>query len=265
VKSVDPKNLILKLGFPRDRAELIHSFIGGSALHGIKLPGTDDTDVYGVYVEKPWLALGIEELDHFVASTAPQDRRNISRDTDVTCYSLRKWAILATQGNPTILHFVFTPPRPGESAWARTVKQRRIFLARSHAKKYAGYAVSQLKRLHGSGKHGARPEYSGEAGYDTKAAMHALRLLYEGIELMQEQQVTLPRPAKERKLLLGVRRGEWPEEQVHEHGARLLELLETTAKSSPLPDCVDRKQISELVGEIYLAKWGKRLRALCDE
>lgn len=31
-----------------DRAEIIHAFIGECALHGVKLRGTDDTDVYGI-------------------------------------------------------------------------------------------------------------------------------------------------------------------------------------------------------------------------
>jgi hypothetical protein len=35
------------LGFPKEVAEIIHAFVGGSALHGVKLHGTDETDVYG--------------------------------------------------------------------------------------------------------------------------------------------------------------------------------------------------------------------------
>jgi hypothetical protein len=45
--SLEPLQLILALGFPLDRADIIHAFVGGSALHGVKLSGTDDTDVYG--------------------------------------------------------------------------------------------------------------------------------------------------------------------------------------------------------------------------
>jgi hypothetical protein len=52
-KPVEPRELIRALVFPSDRADVIHAFVGGSALHGIKLQGTDDTDVYGIYIEKP--------------------------------------------------------------------------------------------------------------------------------------------------------------------------------------------------------------------
>ena len=257
-KSTEPKKLILTLGFPSDRADIIHAFVGGSALHGVKLRGTDDTDVYGIYIEKPWLALGMESLDHFTASTSPQTRRNVASDVDVMCYSLRRWASLAAKGNPTILHSLYTPADSGETEWASILERREIFLARTHAKKYLGYADAQLKRMcgqRGAGKHGQRPEIVGKFGYDTKAAMHTLRLLYEGIELMKEHWVTLPRAARERDLLLAVRRGEWSEERVIRHANRLMKTLQESAESSSLPEMADLRQVSDLVSDIYLQHW----------
>jgi predicted nucleotidyltransferase len=196
--SVSPKDLILALGFPTDRAVLIHAFIGGSALHGIKLEGTDDTDVTRSTLEKPWLALGLDGMEHFVASTSPQTRRNVANDVDLMCYSLRKWARLAAAGNPTLLHSLFTPAAEGETEWSTILKHREIFLACTHRRKYLGYADPQLKRMsgvRGAGKHGQRPAIIETFGYDTKAAMHTLRLLYEGIKLMKDHCVTLPRPS----------------------------------------------------------------------
>jgi predicted nucleotidyltransferase len=259
-KTTEPKKLILALGFPSDRADIIHAFVGGSALHGVKLQGMDDTDVYGIYVEKPWLALGLESLEHFVASTSPQTRRNSASDVDVICYSLRRWASLAAKGNPTILHSLFTPGDPDEAEWSSILERREIFLARTHARKYLGYAEAQLKRMcgqRGKGKHGQRPEIIGEFGYDTKAAMHTLRLLYEGIELMKDRHVTLPRASRERDLLLGVRQGEWSEERVIRHANRLMKTLQESAEVSSLPETVDLTSVSKLVGRIYLQHWAR--------
>ncbi len=256
--SPSPKQLILKMGFPQSQAEIIHAFVGGSALHGVKLPGTDDTDVYGIYIERPWLALGIDGMEHFVTSTSPQTRRNVASDVDVTCYSLRKWAKLTAKGNPTIIHSLFTAADQGEEEWSTILRRRRIFLARSHARRYMGYADAQLKRmrgLRGTGKHGQRPEIIQEFGYDTKAAMHTLRLLYEGIELMKEHRVTLPRLGAERELLLQVRRGEWSQDRVVRHANRLFLNLEEASRSSSLPEMVDFKKISKLVGELYVRNW----------
>jgi predicted nucleotidyltransferase len=263
LKSAEPRELIAALGFAADRAEIIHAFIGGSALHGVKLHGTDDTDVYGIYIEKPWLALGIDHMEHFVASTSPYDRRNVASDTDVMCYSLRKWAGLAAKGNPTLLHSLFTPAGPGEEEWSTILERRQIFLARTHARKYMGYADAQLKRmtgLSGVGKHGQRPEIIGKFGYDTKAAMHTLRLLYEGIELMRDQWVTLPRPSHERDLLLEVRRGEWSEDRVIEHSKHLLRTLDESCEKSSLPATTDSTAISTLISELYVENWAKLRR-----
>ena len=44
-------------------------------------------------------------------------------------------------------------------------------------------------------------------GYDIKAALHAIRLLNEGIELMRSGSITLPRPEKE--LLITIRTGNY--------------------------------------------------------
>jgi predicted nucleotidyltransferase len=252
--------MILELGFPSERADVIHAFIGGSTLHGIKLEGTDDIDVYGIYIERPWLVLGLDGMEHFVASTAPQTRRNTAHDVDAMCYSLRKWARLAAAGNPTLLHSLFTPAVPGEIEWSMILEHRDIFLARAHAKKYLGYADAQLKRmtgLRGEGKHGQRPEIIQQFGYDTKAAMHTLRLLYEGIELMRKGRVTLPRATEERELLLAVRRGEWSEERVVQHAKGLFRELEESAAASCLPETVDRSRISKLVADLYLQNWWK--------
>lgn len=260
MRTANPKELILRMGFPQQQADIIHAFVGGSALHGVKLHGTDDTDVYGIYIEKPWLALGLDGIEHYVASTSPQTRRNGASDIDVMCYSLRKWATLTARGNPTLLHSLFTPAGRDETEWSTILEHREIFLARTHAEKYIGYADAQLKRmtgLRGGGKHGQRPEVIQKFGYDTKAAMHTLRLLYEGIELVKDHWVTLPRPRKERDLLLAVRRGEWSEDRVIQHANRLLKALGESSKASSLPETVDRTIISKLVSDLYVENWAR--------
>ena len=98
---------ILAHGFPRDRGRLIHALAGGSQLHGVKLEGKDDHDIYGVFIETPECCFW-ERFPHFVTST-PQSERNKEGDVDVICYSLRRFARLAAAGNPTILHMLCTP------------------------------------------------------------------------------------------------------------------------------------------------------------
>lgn len=248
---------IIAHGFPRERGRLIHALVGGSQLHGVKLEGTDDRDLYGIYIETPESCFW-KGLEHFVASTAPQTERNKAGDVDIICYSLRKLARLAAAGNPTILHMLFTPADSNEIEWSAVIRSRNLFLAKSAARKYRGYADAQLRRMMGDagrGKHGQRPELEAKFGYDVKAAMHVLRLLHEGIEFVSRGWVTLPRPETERGKLLEVRRGEWSQDRVIAEANRLFVELDDAAKKTPLPDSVDLDAVGKLVTGISLDAW----------
>jgi len=248
--------LVAQSGFSRPES-LIHLFVGGSELHGAKVGQTDDTDIYGVYIEQPAEALGLDSREHFVWSTAGNERRNGPDDVDVTLYSLRKWAGMAAKGNATALHFLFAPPQEVKpDAWKRIQSNKKLFLSRTSARQFMGFADAQFKRLtgeKGSGKKGQRPEYICAFGYDTKAAMHGLRLLYECMELMQEGKITLPRP--ERELLIKVRSGEWTFERVLGQAQRLFKDVEDAVSSSLLPERVDRAAISRLLAQVQMEFW----------
>ncbi|MBZ5524978.1 MAG: nucleotidyltransferase domain-containing protein [Acidobacteriia bacterium] len=249
-------DLVRLSGFS-DPGRLIHLFIGGSELHGAKVGQTDDTDIYGVYVETPEEALGLNANEHFVWSTAGDDRRNGPDDVDITLYSLRKWAAMAAKGNATTLHFLFAEPREVEPGpWRRIQKHSDLFLSRNSAKQFLGFADSQFKRLtgeKGQGKKGQRPEYIGKYGYDTKAAMHGLRLLYECHELMIKGRITLPRPEKD--MLIEIRSGAWTLEKVLRQAQKMFKEVEDAVARSPLPESVDRRAISRLVAEVHLEFW----------
>jgi len=246
---------ITDAGFPfPDR--VIHLFVGGSELHGAKVHGTDDLDIYGVYVEPPEMILGLESFPHFVWSTAGDDRRNGPNDVDVTLYSLKKWAGLACKGNPTALHFLFTKSVINTPIWSQVRDRREVFLARTCAKQFLGFADDQLKRMAGQkgrGKKGQRPEIEAKYGYDVKAAMHTLRLLYECEELVSEGRITLPRP--ERDFLIRVRTGKYSIEKVIAMAHKLFAECEEAARNSQLPEKVDRTAVSKLVTECYLEAW----------
>jgi uncharacterized protein len=106
----------------------------------------------------------------------------------------------------------------------------------------------------GTGKKGQRHELIGVHGYDIKAAMHVIRLLNEGIELMRSGTITLPRPEKE--LLLTIRTGQYGSlERVLTLANSLFRELEEAEAKSGLPEKVDRNRISALVSDTYLRFW----------
>jgi predicted nucleotidyltransferase len=123
-------------------SSLIHLFVGGSELHGAKVGATDDLDIYGIYISEPDDVLGLESLEHFVWSTASDDRRNGPDDVDLTLYSLQKWAAMAARGNATALHFLFADATAVSSpTWLSIQRESELFLS----KKICG-AISRLCR-----------------------------------------------------------------------------------------------------------------------
>ena len=123
-------------------------------------------------------------------------------------------------------------------------------------KPFLGFADDQLKRMTGTkgrGKKGQRPEIEAKFGYDVKAAMHTLRLLNECKELLSEGTITLPRP--EQDFLVRVRTGKYSMDKVVAMAQKLFAECEDAAKSSPLPERVDRSAISRLLTDSYRKAW----------
>lgn len=244
-----------EIGF-RHYDEIIHAFIGGSELHGAKMKGTDDHDVYGVYVEPPDKVLGLDSDEHFVWSTAGAERRNGPGDIDVCLYGLRKFAGLACKGNPSVLHFLFAPNLTRQhETWQHLLDRRRDFLAKSHWKQFVGYANAQLARMGGERSRKVnRPELVLEYGFDTKFAMHVIRILIECEELLNTAWITLPSPEKD--LLISIRKGEVTQEWVIRNAEERIQNIRALAEMSTcLPELIDRPMVSRLVAGLYREHW----------
>ena len=177
-------------------------------------------------------------------------------------YSLRHWAKLAAKGNPAVLSFLFTPSHltdlvSDQSVWATHIlANRRQFLARSHVSAFIGYGRAQLQRMQGTrglGAHGQRPELITDHGYDTKAAMHMIRLVRECIELLSTEQLTYPRPEVDE--LLDIRLGRWSQAQVEQHYLRLEAQLQALEATSTLPRKIDRDAVSRVISGAYVDHW----------
>jgi predicted nucleotidyltransferase len=218
---------------------------------------TDDLDLYGVFLKEPSEVLGLKPSRHFVWSTATDDRRNGPEDVDLTLYSLHRWAELAAKGNATALHFVFAQTTATSNGiWEMVQRERELFLSKQAAEQFLGFANNQLQRItgeRGRGSKGRRPEYESRFGYDSKAAMHCLRLYLECIELMKAGTITLPRP--ERDFLIEARSGAWTLERFLHESERLRIEAEDAASHSELPETVNLAAISDLLASVHLAAW----------
>lgn len=242
-------------------SEIINLFVGGSSLHGAKVAGYNDLDICGVYVEPPEKIIGVDSYEHFVWSTGAKDTKNGKDDVDITLYGLQKWANLACKGNPTILHFLFvenTMDIPhSQDTWFHAVrKYRHEFLCRKHSKQFLGFASAQLMRMTGErSRNVSRPDLVKAYGFDTKFAMHIIRLLVECEELMRTGSLTLPSPEKD--LLIDIRTGKHTEDWVIREATRRFEVCKDAESKSPLRPEIDRNLVSKIISNAYRMHWQK--------
>lgn len=81
-------------------------------------------------------------------------------------------------------------------------------------------------------------------GFDSKNAMHCIRLFTMGVEIMESGKVLVRRPDAD--MLLEIRRGEWSFEKVVEYADKLSARLEAAVKTCKLPASVDREVVNAL-------------------
>ena len=103
--------------------------------------------------------------------------------------------------------------------------------------------------------HTNRPELVAMHGYDTKYAMHALRLGLQGIELLTTGRITLPVPGPHREYLRSIRRGDVQLTEVIDAIAGAEAKLAELRHSSAAPDQPDRHWVDAWLHRSYLNFW----------
>ena len=251
----------------------------GSGVHGTSITGQDDRDEMGLCLEPPQFVTGLARVPDGIAGQGPSVRfeqyerhtawdrpggvanRSGAGDLDVIIYSARKWARLALAGNPTVLLVLFVPDREvvfRDEAGAELAANAGRFVSRLAAGRYLGYLGGQKAAMTGqAGAHASRPELVAAHGYDTKHAMHALRLGLQGTELLTTGRITLPVPEPHRAYLRSIRRGERPLTEVldavSDAEARLAQLRDSPA----IADQPDRAWVDDWLHRSYLNFWAR--------
>jgi hypothetical protein len=238
----------------------------GSGVHGTAVSGQDDRDEMGLCLEPAAFVTGLARFEQYERHTA-WDRpgglanRSGAGDLDVIIYSARKWARLALAGNPTVLLVLFVPDHEvvfRDEAGAELTANAHRFVSRLAAGRYLGYLKGQKAAMTGQpGAHTNRPELVAVHGYDTKYAMHALRLGLQGIELLSTGRITLPAPEPHRSYLRSIRRGERPRDEVVDAITDAEEQLARLRDSPAIPGQPDRAWVDEWLHRSYLNFWAR--------
>lgn len=235
----------------------------GSTAHGLNLEGTDDRDEMGVCVEPVEAAQGFSEFEQYIYRTAEErdgrhDAPSQAGDLDLTIYSLKKFLRLALQGNPSVILLLYVSKLVSSNAVGSQLQELAPYIISKHAgKRFLGYMESQRQRLMGERgqKKVNRPELEEKYGYDTKYAMHLLRLGMQGVELLSTGKLTLPMLEPARNYLLGVRTGKVTLNEVLDKAGQLERELKDLLETSPVPDEPNRDYVEDWMIDIYWRMW----------
>jgi predicted nucleotidyltransferase len=248
----------------------------GSGLHGVTIAETDDHDEMGVCIPPPSCVIGLGKFEQYAdrwhLDGTPTDTdedlaRGISNrsgpgDTDHTTYSLNKWARLAAEGNPTVLMILFAPDNKVQETddycFGTDLRaNRHLFITKQAGKRFEGYLKAQKDRMLGlrGRKHTNRPELVEKFGFDTKCAYHALRLAFQGQELMMTGKITLPMVPDNVAFLRDVRQGVFTLNEVINYIDMNIGVLQAVTRSSVLPEGPDYGLLNEYLVDTHRDWW----------
>lgn len=240
--------------FTASKYEILRGLVGSTA-YGTGLEGQEDRDELGVFIEPPERVIGLNPLDHVIFRTQPEGVPSGPGDLDLTRYSLRKFMRLAVQGNPSIIVLLWLPDYLTKSYHGEwLISCREALISQEMGKRFLGYLQGQVNRL--LNKRAAkvnRNELTERFGYDTKAAMHAARLAYQGLELIESGALEMPIAKPLRTELLDIRQGKLTLEEaldyIREAEDRLKMAVDTFKVS------VDKPVIDKFLVEAHRTFW----------
>jgi predicted nucleotidyltransferase len=217
----------------------IYEVLSGSHAYGLATDQADE-DIRGIFLPtgEELLGFGYEET-----KTMPPDQ---------VYHCLRKYLALALRANPSMLAWLWVGNGYvlKSSPWSDELRaNRHRFLSKLVYKTFGGYATGQLKKMEqsygesrGYALHGERDAtgdpYSVEAGYDAKNAMHLIRILRCGCDLLETGEYGLYRQ-HDREELLSIRYGEWQMHEVISEANRLFKAMDKSLEMTLLPEKPD--------------------------
>ena len=207
---------------------VIYRCIIGSTAYGLSRENSD-VDRRGIYLppaDLQWSLYGVPE--------------QLENEETQECYwELQKFLGLALKANPNVLECLFTPLVEHATEVADAILERRgIFLSKLVFQTYNGYVMSQFKKL--------EQDLRATGDIKWKHAMHLIRLLLQGVSVLQQGHVPV-HIAEHRTDLLAIRDGLRPWDEVNRWRLDLHREFESSFLNTALPDVPDYVEANRLL------------------
>lgn len=193
---------------------VIYRCVVGSTGFGLATEASD-VDRRGFYLppaDLHWSLAGVPE--------------QLETDREECFWEIEKFLRLALKANPNVLECLWSPlVETCTPLAAELIAMRGSFLSKRIHLTYSAYVLSQFKRMEDL-RNGGKLRW--------KHAMHLIRLLLSGAEILREGEVTI-RVERHRERLLAIRRGEVPWQEVEQWRAALHAELDRALAGTTLP------------------------------
>lgn len=204
---------------------VIYRCIVGSRAYGLDNESSD-TDRRGIYLppaEIEWSLYGLpEQIEH--------------KESEECYWEIKKFLTLALKANPNVLECLYTSLVEYATPLAQELlEMRSVFLSKLVFQTYNGYVMSQFKKL--------EQDIRARGEIRWKHAMHLIRLLLQGINILREGFLPV-RVEEQRERLLQIRRGETEWEVVNEWRLALHKEFEGEFTKTNLPERPDYESVN---------------------
>lgn len=225
-----------------------YEVVSGSRAYGFANENSD-YDYRGIFFPNRKCFFGMETFKDPIET----------KDPDTVFYSFKKFISLALSNNPNILELLFIDDANliiQDSDYIKKIKDfRNHFLSKRIFTTYLGYVKAQMHKIKNEGNcspemNSRRMEDIKKNGYDTKAASHVLRLLFQGIDLVKYKTVSIPLSFDDAYICKITREGLYSFKSFIENSNGLIDIFKELEKNSDLPNEPNFELINYLVMEI---------------
>jgi predicted nucleotidyltransferase len=210
------------------RDSIIYRCVVGSRAYGLGVDGSD-TDRRGIYVapcDMHWSLYGV-----------PQQLEN--HESQECYWEIQKFIVLALKANPNILECLFTPLVEHMSPLGEELRAMgEMFLSKLVYQTYNGYVLSQFKKLN--------RDLRNKGAVKPKHAMHLIRLLLVGIQILREGFVPVSME-EHRAQLLAIRAGQMDWAEVNAWREQLHRAFDQAFRETRLPDRPDYERANRFL------------------
>jgi predicted nucleotidyltransferase len=208
--------------------KIIYEILYGSDAYGTTTNDSDN-DIRGILLPTIDESLSMKELSDVRISNDKEDR---------VMYPLQKFFRLAVKSNPSVFEWLFVPSKCiyiMEKSAEMIRDNRLLFLSQEIYTKFKGFAYSEFSSLTKmTGETGAkRKDQILQFGYSPKNAMNCIRLVRQGVELLNTAYLTMPRP--DCKELVEIKMGKLKYEEIVRFFDSELKNLDIALAKTKLP------------------------------